>query len=243
MTISEKLERAKTDIDDVFNAGKQAEYDAFWDILQDKGNRKNYQFAFGGHGWTDETFKPKYDIVLDKSYNAGLFRTCTKITDLYALTIGRGLAFDTSKATSLNEAFASCLAMNHIPALDISSTTSAYGLCLSCKKLITIDKLVSGENVKWYSNSFQDCESLENLIVEGTIGQDGFDVHWSVNLSKASIESIMSAITTTKAITVTFSKTAVDKAFETTEGANDGSTSIEWETLVDTRPLSTIALA
>ena len=49
--------------------------------------------------------------------------------------------------------------------------------------------------------------------------------------------------TTTTGLTVTFSKTAVDKAFETAEGANDGSTSPEWLALVATRPNWGIGLA
>lgn len=165
------------------------------------------------------------------------------VTDLYSATIERGIQFDTSKATTLTDGFASCSAMTRIPPIDISGTTSASGLFSSCRNLITIVKLIVSENVKWTNTSFQNCEKLENMIIEGIIGQDGFDVHWSISLSKASIESIISAIITTKAITVTLSKTAVDKAFETIEGANDGSTSTEWTALVDTRPLSTIALA
>lgn len=213
----------------------------FWDIFQNNGNRRNYQFGFSGTGWTDENFRPKYDIILI-GYNAGMFRTCTNITDLYTTTVERGIQFDTSQATALNEGFASCTNLMRIPPINVSNATNISGMCISCRNLITIDKLTVTENVKWTTTVFQDCEKLENLIIEGIIGQDGFDVHWSTNLSKTSIESIMTAITTTKAITVTFSKTAVDKAFETSEGANDGSTSTEWTTLVDTRPLSTIAL-
>ena len=42
--------------------------------------------------------------------------------------------------------------------------------------------------------------------------------------------------------TVTFSQTAVNKAFETNEGANDGSTSTAWRELIATRPNWTFAL-
>lgn len=42
--------------------------------------------------------------------------------------------------------------------------------------------------------------------------------------------------------TVTFSKQAVDKAFETSEGANNGSKSSAWYSLVDSRPYTTISL-
>jgi hypothetical protein len=42
--------------------------------------------------------------------------------------------------------------------------------------------------------------------------------------------------------TVTFSKTAVDKAFETSSGANNGSKSPAWYSLLDSRPYATISL-
>lgn len=47
-------------IPQVFQAGKNAEYDMFWDSIQQNGNRQDYwgTFAF----WADEIFKPKYPI-------------------------------------------------------------------------------------------------------------------------------------------------------------------------------------
>ena len=33
-------------IDDVYAAGKKAEYDAFWDVCQNNGERNDYQYAF-----------------------------------------------------------------------------------------------------------------------------------------------------------------------------------------------------
>lgn len=48
--------------DQGFAAGKQAEYDAFWDVYQQNGYRTDYNFAFAGNGWTDETYNPKYPI-------------------------------------------------------------------------------------------------------------------------------------------------------------------------------------
>ena len=38
MNITEKVLRQKQDFDDVYEAGKKAEYDAFWDAFQDNGN-------------------------------------------------------------------------------------------------------------------------------------------------------------------------------------------------------------
>ena len=53
-----------------FEAGKEEgareEYDRFWDVYQDYGNRIDYTNAFGGNYrgcyWTEDTLKPKYDM-------------------------------------------------------------------------------------------------------------------------------------------------------------------------------------
>jgi hypothetical protein len=62
MSIADKLLRAKEDYDRVFEAGKKAEWDAFWDAYQDYGNRVQYPNAF--YMWDDTYFKPKYPIRL-----------------------------------------------------------------------------------------------------------------------------------------------------------------------------------
>lgn len=55
--------------------GKQAEYDRFWDIFQENGNRTWYWGAFAGPGWTDETLKPKYTITISGTVGY-TFRGC-----------------------------------------------------------------------------------------------------------------------------------------------------------------------
>ena len=46
----------------VYEAGKQAEYDAFWDAYQQNGNRTSYEHAF--MHWQSENYNPKYPIVV-----------------------------------------------------------------------------------------------------------------------------------------------------------------------------------
>lgn len=83
-----------------------------------------------------------------------------------------------------------------------------------------------------FTNAFNDCTALEELILSGSLVRGGLDLHWSTKLNKASIESVINALSdTTSGLAITLSKAAVDKAFETSEGANDGSTSAEWDAL------------
>ena len=85
-------------------------------------------------------------------------------------------------------------------------------------------------------------ENLENIIFEGEIGKE-IDIQHSHKLTKASITSIINALSsTTSGLSVTLSKTAVNTAFETSTGANNGSISTEWSALVATKTNWTINL-
>lgn len=83
MSIAEKFE---TIADAVYEKGKQAEYERFWDSYQENGNKRFYGYAFAY--WNDEVFKPKYTIMTDVNVNRTNFMfgyaTLTKImTPLY----------------------------------------------------------------------------------------------------------------------------------------------------------------
>ena len=81
---------------DGYDDGRRDEYAAFWDVYQDKGNRVNYQYAFAERGWTDETFKPKYDIILGLGYTGtSAFRACG-VTDIAAALERQGVRLDTT---------------------------------------------------------------------------------------------------------------------------------------------------
>ena len=41
--------------------GKQEEYDAFWDMIQQKGNRADYSYAF--LRWGGQYIRPKYKVI------------------------------------------------------------------------------------------------------------------------------------------------------------------------------------
>ena len=72
------------DIPKVYNAGEQAQYDEFWDTLQNKGASANYQYAFGGGRWTDKIFIPKYDLVGSNFYrcfHTSGIKTINKVVD------------------------------------------------------------------------------------------------------------------------------------------------------------------
>ena len=56
MTIAEKLQLITRNVQKVFDSGRKAEYDAFWDGYLK--NRTNFNCAFAGHGWNSDNLKP-----------------------------------------------------------------------------------------------------------------------------------------------------------------------------------------
>ena len=173
---------------EVFDAGKQAEYDLFWDAYQQNGTRANYEGAFSGKGWTLTTFKPKYDItVTESAYN--LFKACELSVDLVQLLDRLGVTLDLSKSNNVQYAFYGS-AFTHIGVINATSSSSVNNTFNSCGTLVTIDKLIlKSEGNQTFTNAFNGCRSLENITIEGAIGN-------SINFSYSPLthDSLMSII-------------------------------------------------
>ena len=226
--------------------GRKAEYNAFWDVAQENGNRTNYAFAFSGDMWTQENFKPKYPIrPVGSAHNMLAYwgqsyggKGSTRI-DL------RGIcAFELEKCTSINSM---CYSNTYIKAIGILDTRNINALetvFSSAYNIETIEKIIlKDDGSQTFANNFRYCEELTNLTIEGVIGQNGLNLQWSTKLSKNSWISIINALsTTTSGLTITGSLASVKKAFETSAGANDGNTSAEWKALTDTKTNWTISL-
>jgi hypothetical protein len=249
MNIAEKITRAKADYDAVYEAGRKDYADeywnTFWDAFQNYGNRNYYWVAFAF--WPKEAFKPKYDIRPTYGSSAQMFTSST-IDNLKQILIDCGVVLDMSKAASITEAFAYAPKLTHLPTIDTTNVSSFDYLFCNDKALIEIEKLIlkSDGSQKIGASNFAPCYNLVTLIVEGTIGSNGFDVQWSTKLSKASIISIIDSLMWIDEpqtnLWVTLSATAVKKAFETSEGANDGTESKEWSYLIASKPMWSISL-
>lgn len=225
--------------------GVKSEYDRFWDKFQNYGKRVAYQYAFGGQGWTKETFKPKYDIKptsMKGFFSYGGLMNC----DLAEIIETLGITFDTSGVTAIDgfEGFCEYAGPKRLPIIDTSNCARINEFVLHASILETVDKLIlKNDGSQTYTNAFRGCSKLTNIVIEGTIGSE-FSTKDSPLLSKASITSIVNALSsTTTGLTVTLSLIAVNNAFETSIGLADGSTSQEWLDLVATKPNWTISLA
>lgn len=197
-TVHEEAIKLRKNIDAVYDAGKQAEQDRFWDEYQKNGERVAYNSAFFGQYWGDGCFQPKYDM---RPTNANLmFQECW-VTDLAGILKERGVVLDLSNCTSMKMAFYWCKKMTNIPTVDTTATTddsangTFYYLFGSDSALKSIEKIIlkqSGEQE--FNNTFSGCSALREVRFEGVIGR-------SLNIQGVagiSVESLKSAISCLK---------------------------------------------
>lgn len=221
-------------LDEGNEEGKQAQENAFWDTYQQNGTRTDYQGAFGGLGWTNEMFKPKYNMQPTSAYY--MFRRSGISGDLVEILENLGVTLDFSECTSALELFSNTYNLTRVGVLDFSKISgSAIGNCFAWSGVKTIDKVIVTPNTR-LDNFPGAAQQLESITFEGTIAKPGLDMTYCTKLSKASIISIINALsTTTSGLSITLSKTAVTNAFGST-------TASEWTTLVGTKSNWTINL-
>lgn len=220
--------------------GRQAEYDAFWDVFQKNGVRDDYLYAFASCGWTQNLFKPKYGICAsDARY---MFQN-SSITDIRKSTTDTEITFAPG---CLFDYFLNDSSVVHAGVVDMSEAGSGYLVFRNARKLETVEKLIlpldaSSASINHWRSAFLNCSSLREITIEGTFDK-ALSFKYSTRLSRASIESIFAALSdSTSNLTVTISSVAVSAAFETSEGAGDGSESAAWTDLIATKPNWTIA--
>ena len=164
--------------------GMQTEYDRFWDSCQNNGTRQEYTYAFSGYGWTDITFKPKYDIR-PKIAN-GLFQTA-KITDLVAALERAGVVLDTSNANSSASIFRSAY-LTRVPFFVAPTSSTGTYMFNNATALHTIEGIKCSETTV-YTSWFTNCTSLTHCIFSGIIAND-INLQWSKLLDKESLVSL-----------------------------------------------------
>ena len=186
--------------------------ESFWDILQIYGQRTDYSNMFGGNIFTDNTFKPKYKMVVTNAVN--MFTSALYITDL------SNIEMDFSQCVNFSAAFSTMTSLKKIGDISTISADELFRTFLNCRALIEVGIFTVKEETT-FNRPFANCISLEKITFAGVIGQD-LDMSYSP-LNKASIKSIMDCLSeTASGKTVTLKSGQVDVAFETSEGAADG---------------------
>lgn len=224
MTTAEKLTAIAENQEKVYEAGQKSEYDRFWDTYQQNGTRRRYARAFSGEGWTNDVFRPKYDIV--GYYDCReMFRATGLTGDLTQLLNGRVL--DTSRAGEMFDFFSQADKLTRVGPLSMHACKSnSNGTFYKCTALETVDCFIVTEYTT-FKNSFVDCTSLQNLTIEGTIAND-IDLS-ACPLSFSSILSVLEALSATvTGKTATFKQTAVNAAFSIAEWEALAATKSNW---------------
>lgn len=193
MSIAEKLTQVAENMQKVYDAGKAAgggsDGNEFWDAYQQNGNATEYPYAFAGSRWNADTFKPKYDLKPVNAYR--MFYYATYNGDLQQLLDNAGVKLDTSNTTNFKEMFYWTY-ITRIGVIDMrkaTDTTSCFQWTDGC---VTIEKVIVSATTP-FNNTFANCKKLANLFIEGTIGQNGFDVS-DCDLTHYSLMSIINAL-------------------------------------------------
>lgn len=224
MSIAEKLKLIAENVQKVYEAGKAAGggsgdgwYDEFWDEYQrnpttgELGGKTDYRYMFYGSGWTNTTFKPKYNMAPTNA--SSMFYSADIKGDFAELLESLGVELDLSNCSSHSAIFNSADLITRLPELDMSKGDFSYSFG-GMRRLQKIDKLIINDlgNQSWAS-AFTNDYKLEDLIIEGVIGKNGFNVQWCP-LNHDSIVSIINALSTsTSGLSITLNKSSVNNAF------------------------------
>ena len=170
--------------------GKKTEYDRFWDAAQQNGTRTEYVLAFGGYLWTAEIFKPKYDIR--PIYADMMFGSNIMGGSLSTMLSSAGVVLDFGSCQSMAQCFAGSL-FTELGVVDCRNTTALTQVFANMAKLRKIEKWIV-KNTNTYANTFLNCAALEEITIEGMVGQTGLNLSKSTKLTHDSLMSIIDAL-------------------------------------------------
>ncbi|MBR5270874.1 MAG: hypothetical protein IKV64_01690 [Clostridia bacterium] len=245
MNTAEKLQTIAENEQKVYEAGiqqgKQDAYNAFWDAYQNKGARAP-SGQFGGQGWNDASFKPKYDIVPVAGWSGALFQYI-EVTDLTAALERAGVTLNTSTCTSAAGMFQNAK-ITRCPPLDFSNCRELSTMFASCSKLETIDEIKVSTTLTSCVNCFNTATKLKNITITGVLACNGLDFSKNTLLTTASIVSVIEHLSSTATgKTATFSQTAVNNMTFPHTSQQSGVTYNSWDEIIATKQNWTISLA
>lgn len=170
-------------------------WNEFWDAFQDHGEKRDYSYNFSnkyGINWTQELFKPKYDIVVVDG--RGMFLD-SEIIDLTSLNIN----LDFSKCTSFQNMFYNCKNLQKIGTIDMSRAQNyLHGIFENCQNLQSIEKIILPieQNDEYPNDFFQAafyCPILTDISFEGQILAN-FYLNGCPSLSRESLLNVIKAL-------------------------------------------------
>ena len=160
------------------------------------------------YGCSSLTSIPQLDTSNGASFQS-MFDGCKSLTSIPQL--------DTSNGTNFDNMFNGCSSLTSVPQLDTSNGTNFTRMFAECSSLTSIPQLDTS-NGTYFQRMFYRCTSLKDIAFAGTINTGGMDLSYSKSLTKASVTSLVNALSSTvSGQSVTVSQTAVNNAFTTEE--------------------------
>lgn len=153
----------------------------WWNDYQGVDDEETYlSFLFAGYRWGAKTFTPQFDI---KCYHTSTALATQMFYqhnangtpyDMAAHLDELGVVLDTSKFAAMGQCFRYA-AISRVGTIDTTAITSTANSAhlFANSKLVTIDKIVTKtRSYDWSGNEFLGCSLLENLTIDGEIGNN-----------------------------------------------------------------------
>lgn len=195
-TVKEEAIKLRQNIDAVYEAGKKAEHNRFWDFWQNNGKRRVYDYAFYGLDLKD--FYPKHDLVLQQANWFMRDAVCsTGKLDLAERLKECGVTLDTSTATDLAY-FLYQAEISRVPQLDFRNKPTGTVYVMFGGHIEVIDKIMLPADGMHLYGVFRYCTALREVQIEGQINPHAngiaFQLGDSPNLSHDTIMSFVNAL-------------------------------------------------
>lgn len=186
--ITDKLNTIAENEQKVYDAGAKSEYERFWSEYL---KYTDGEFLFAGAGWKKSTLNPPKGTVI-KPTNGYMMFGYSFITDLVEFCNEHDITIDFSNASTASFLIYSSQ-ISRLGILDFRKV-NIFTNTFASNKLVTVDKLILRDSgTQTFNNSFNNSTKLQNIVIEGKIGRNGFNVQ-SCPLTYDSLVSIKNAL-------------------------------------------------
>lgn len=176
-------------VGEVFEAGKQAEYDEFWDALTANKTKKNFTRAFqetdfGGKRFPDGVTIKNCNLMFYNYYGTEL----PSNIDLSNVE-QRYLDYQGGDSLATYQTFTWATKLKKIYDLKLGAPIRYAQTFSHCRELVTIEMPIKIREDTTVADVFIECNKLVDITFEGVIAPS-LDIHWSP-LSAASLKNII----------------------------------------------------
>ena len=216
MSIADKLTTVAENQEKVFEAGKTKQWSDFWDVIQAKGKRSDYNYGFyssskdskGGNSsiyYAADNFRPKYNMKPSNASN--MFENFSSYSgkgtiNLEALLEECGVALDFSNCPYITKCFYFAYAFNTLPELNFSKVSTSTGYVFYAASGIKTIRKIIVNGATFDGTTFYMASGLENITFEGNFkGNTGFS---TCPLTHESLISIINALQDLTGTTTTY---------------------------------------